>query len=73
MPFIVKCHSCGFVLCDKEPKQILHGGGFRGQNRTSFLEAVARKYGFKCPRCGAKLNSKPVKIEIKPYGGKRRD
>ena len=56
MPIKVVCHNCGFVLAEiKEIKNKM--------NSAAHIAAV--RYGFRCPRCLAKLSRKPIRIEVR--------
>ena len=56
MPIKVVCHNCGFVLVEiKEIKSKMN----------SAAHIAAAKYGYRCPRCLAKLSKKPIRIEVR--------
>ena len=73
LPFLVKCHNCGYILFqgdDKDFERILfrtHGARYRW--RMSLPDFVACHHNYKCPNCGARLHTKPVSIAIKPWNG----
>ena len=56
MPIKVVCSSCGFVLAEiKEIKNSMY----------DIVYVAAAKYGYRCPRCLAKLSRKPIKVEVR--------
>ena len=73
MPFLVKCHNCGYILfqgSDKDFERILYRThGAKWHWRKNLPLYVAEHHNYKCPCCGAKLHTKPVSIAIKPWNG----
>ena len=56
MPIKVACSNCGFVLAEfREIKNSMY----------DIVHEAAAKYGYRCPRCLAKLSRKPIKIEVR--------
>lgn len=53
MPQRVLCHDCGFVI-------------YEGLDLKPPDEILRQNEG-KCPKCGKKLSSLPIKVEVKPY------
>ena len=58
MPMRILCGRCGYVF-------------YEGDELIP-PETVAKKYGFRCPRCSSPLQVKPLKIRIEPRGGRGR-
>jgi len=50
MPEVIRCSNCGVVL-------------YRGDELTNPKEVIKR-YNFRCPKCGRKLEVPPKEIKI---------
>ena len=56
VPIKVACSNCGFVLAEfREIKNKMN----------SAAHVAAAKYGYRCPRCLAKLSKKPIRVEVR--------
>ena len=63
MPFLVKCHNCGYILFEGKPQYLtfpLRGGC------VTFLDKLIEKHDGRCPKCGAKLSSAAKSVHVLP-------
>ncbi|MCD6096036.1 MAG: hypothetical protein J7J99_05685 [Thermoprotei archaeon] len=58
MPEKIVCSHCGFVF-------------YEGDDLVS-PEVIAKRYGYRCPRCAAPLKVRPLNLKITPSRKRRR-
>jgi len=67
MPFRFICSRCGATLYEAE--DILTHQTRRNRRKTAnppIQQFITQKIGLECPKCGNKLSTSPVKVEIFP-------
>jgi uncharacterized CHY-type Zn-finger protein len=65
MPFVFVCAKCGNPIYVDDGNLLLYGASRAGEPYT-LLDRVQAKLNGHCPKCGRKLNSLPLNVQVKP-------
>jgi len=67
MPFRFVCSRCGATLYESKGDILTYMSRRNSKNSTlepPITQFIRHKIGLKCPKCGHKLSSKPVEVEV---------
>jgi|GEM_PF-6253299 hypothetical protein len=65
MPFVFVFAKCGNPIYVDDGNFLLYGASSRGEPYT-LLDRVHERLNGHCPKCGRKLNSLPLNVQVKP-------